>query len=105
MTTKNPEDTGLFNLIGYTIRDRWDNRQIEAFRDEVYPSEEAAIATIAQAYARPDYNEFSILPIYAPKEPLPDDETPIYAQLLKESNAKEKFDQYFPSEGENNDNV
>lgn len=50
--------------FGFVIRDRWDGREIEVFRDTLYPSEEAALATIDQAYDRPDYNEFLIIPLY-----------------------------------------
>lgn len=49
---------------GYVIRDRWDGREIPDFKDSFYLSEEAAIASIDQAYARPDYNEFLIIPLY-----------------------------------------
>jgi hypothetical protein len=50
--------------IGYIIRDRWDGREIEVFRGTLYVSEEAATASIEQAYSRPDFNEFDILPVY-----------------------------------------
>jgi len=49
---------------GWIIRDRWDNREIPAFAGVLYESEEVAIATIEQAYTRPDFNEFNLIAVY-----------------------------------------
>lgn len=50
--------------FGFVIRDKWDGREVPDFKDSFYLSEKAAIASIDQAYARPDYNEFEIVPLY-----------------------------------------
>lgn len=50
--------------FGYVIRDRWDGRELDLFKDTFFDSEEAALASIDQAYARPDWNEFHITPLY-----------------------------------------
>lgn len=49
---------------GFVIRDKWDGREIPDFKDSFYLTEEAALASIDQAYAHPDWNEFTILPLY-----------------------------------------
>lgn len=51
--------------VGWVIRDRWDNRELHMFGNTLYESEEAAIASIDQAYDRPDYNEFNVFALYA----------------------------------------